>query len=244
MAIHYRTQGFFLKKEEKGEADFLFTVYTRDFGRLEILGRAIRKIQSKLRAGAREFCLSEIEFIQGKAYKTLTDAILIEEFKDIKRDLGKLKIAYQIAEVLDNLISGQEKDERIWNLLNETFQKLNNYSLLTTHYPLIYYFFLWSLLSFSGYQPQLYNCVLCDKKLEPKNLCWSSEGGGIICEDCFKNDFNLQKINTDIIKILRFLLQKKWQIINRLKISPLHLEQLKTISDNYLLHISGPPTPN
>ncbi len=34
MAIHYRTQGFILEKINRGEADQLFTVYTKDFGKL------------------------------------------------------------------------------------------------------------------------------------------------------------------------------------------------------------------
>jgi len=47
MFLKYRTQGLIFKKEERGEADQLFTVFTRDFGKLEVLGKAIRKISSK-----------------------------------------------------------------------------------------------------------------------------------------------------------------------------------------------------
>jgi len=39
MFTHYRTQGIFLKKEDRGEADQLFTIYTKDYGKLEILGK-------------------------------------------------------------------------------------------------------------------------------------------------------------------------------------------------------------
>ena len=89
---HYRTQGIFLKKEDRGEADQLFTVFAEDFGKLEILGRAIRKITSKLRSASSPFYLSEIEFIQGKTYKTLTDAILIDNFKNIREYPQRLNI--------------------------------------------------------------------------------------------------------------------------------------------------------
>ncbi len=248
VAIHYRTKGIILKKEERGEADFLFTIYTKDFGKLDILGKAIRKIKSKLRAGARDFCLSEIEFIQGKTYKTLTDAILIEEFKNLKTDLRKLKITYEITKILDNLVSGQEKDENIWNLLIETFQRLNSSQLSIINCQLLYYYvFLYNLFSFLGYQPQLYNCVLCGKKLEIEKLYWSPEEGGVVCKKCFNNideKSKLQKIDVEIIKILRLLLQKDWQTISKLKLSPIHLEKLKSISDDYLLHISGNIHPN
>ena len=200
MAIHYRTQGFFIKKADRGEADQLLTVYTKDFGKLEILGKAIRKIRSKLRAGAELFYLSEIEFIQGKAHKTLTDAILIENFPNIRKDLKKLAVAYKISETLDNLIKGQEPDKEIWDLLNETFEKLNKSWKL----EILYYYFLWNLFSILGYQPEIHNCSLHGKK-----------------------------INCDIIKILKVIFKKDWQILSRLKLEPLHLKLLKDVSQWY-----------
>ena len=127
MFVHYRTKAIILKKVDRREADQLFTLYTEDFGKLTVLGRAIRKISSKLRSGIEIFYLSEIEFIQGKAYKILTDAILIEKFNNIRKDLRKLTIATKIAEVLDNLIQDREPDERTWSLSLRVFKELNNY---------------------------------------------------------------------------------------------------------------------
>ncbi len=239
MAIHYRTQGFVLKKTDLREADQVFDIFTKDFGKLEILGRAIRKIKSKLRSGADLFYLSEVEFIQGKTYKTLTDAITIEKFKNIRNDLEKLKAAYKIAEVADSLIKGQERDEQIWNLLDEVFEKLNNYSLLTTSYSLIYYYFVWNLLSILGYQIDLYNCVICRKNLIPLKLYFSSEEGGIICAACFDKTNERIDISSEVIKILRLLLKKDWNILLRLKIQDSHKEELETISENYLSFIKG-----
>lgn len=228
MAVHYRTQGFVLKKNDLREADQVFSIYTQDFGKLKILGKAIRKIKSKLRAGAELFYLSEIEFIQGKTYKTLTDAIVIDKFKNTRSDLERSKIVYQIAETADNLISGQEKDEKIFNLLNEVFSILNNCKL-----KIVYYYFLWNLLSILGYQIDLYNCAVCQKKLVPQKLCFNSEEG-IICSECSGNLKDKSEISIDIIKILRLFLGKNWNILSRLKIQDLHKKELENISENYL----------
>ncbi len=146
MFVHYRTKGFILAKIDRGEADQLFTIYTKDFGKLEILGKAIRKISSKLRSGAELFYLSEIEFIQGKIYKTLTDVVLTDSFKGLRGGLGRLSLAFRTSEVLDGLVKGQEPDEKIWQLLNATFEKLSDCSLSAVHYSLAYYYFLWNLL--------------------------------------------------------------------------------------------------
>ena len=120
---HYRTRAVFLKQEGRGEADQLFTVFSKEFGKLEILGRAIRKITSKLRSSAQLFYLSEIEFIQGKNYKTLTDAVVIDKFKEMQERPEAMEALHKIA-VLFDLLGKEEADDRIWQLLLNTFQSL------------------------------------------------------------------------------------------------------------------------
>jgi DNA repair protein RecO (recombination protein O) len=126
MFVNYRTQGLILKKDDRGEADRLFTVYTKDFGKLAILGRGIRKISSKLRSGAEVFYLSEIEFIQGKAQKTLTDAALIENFDNLRQNLNRLKVAQEVASIADSALVAPEADPKIWDLLLRVFNKIND----------------------------------------------------------------------------------------------------------------------
>src|SRR3989344_3060193 len=139
MAVYYRTQGFIFKKKDILEVDRVFSIFTYDFGRLEIFGKAIRKITSKLRGGIEIFSLSEIEFIQGKNRKTLTDTIAIEKFSNIMQDPNKLEISYKIGDILDNFIKGQEKDKIVFVLLKETFNKLNSLKLQISGIQLIYY---------------------------------------------------------------------------------------------------------
>ena len=93
---------------------------------LDIFAKAIRKTVSKLRGGIDIFFMSEIEFIQGKNRKTLTDAVALEKFNNVSQDLERFQTANGIGEVLDNFIKGEEKDKDIFNLLNETFIKLND----------------------------------------------------------------------------------------------------------------------
>lgn len=155
MFIHYRTQGFIIKVADQAEADQLFTLYTKDFGKIEVLGKSIRKIKSKLRGGMQLFYLSEIEFIQGKNYKTLTDALLINNFFKIRHSLEKIEVAERILVVLDSLIKGQEADQEIWKLLNETLILLDEWKLKLEKNKLFYYYFFWNFISVLGYQPEL-----------------------------------------------------------------------------------------
>jgi len=237
MFLHYRTRGFILKKVDRGETDRIFTIYTKDFGKLELLAKAERKIKSKLRGGLELFYLSEIEFIQGKTYKTLTDTILIDNFKNLRGNLKRLAIAYRISEIFDTLVKGQEPDEKLWQLLAEVFEKLNTLHLRSSTLHLVYHYFLWNLLSILGYQPELYNCSLCQKKVAPEKLYFGLKEGGIICQNCFKSAKQASQIKPEIIKILRLILKQDWPTLSKLKIEAKYLKELSFVSQDYFSSI-------
>ncbi len=230
MATHYRTKGYVIKKTDLREADQLFTLYTQDFGKIDILGRAIRKIKSKLRPGAEILNYSEIEFIQGKGYKTLTDAVLINKFKDFKNDDQKARTAFRIAETLDQMIKAPEPDREIWQLLNDSFKKIDSLEI-------VYHYFLWNLLSLLGYQIDLYHCVACQKELVPLKLYFNPDEGGIVCAQCFDKINKRIDVCPQAVKIIRLLLTKEWEIIKRLKITEPHLNDLDKMGSCFLQKI-------
>jgi DNA repair protein RecO (recombination protein O) len=228
MFNYYRTVGFILGKKDRGESDRVFTIYTKDFGKLELLAKGERKITSKLRGGLELFFLSEIEFIQGKNYKTLTDTVLVDDFKELKKDLKILGVLYKISEVLDSLVKEAEPDEKIWELLKEVFEKLSNIKP-----EIVYYYFFWNFLSFLGYQPELYHCSLCQKKLSPESIYFSPKEGGLTCGQCEKSIEPARKIESDAIKIIRIIVKKDWPVLKKLKIKKEELKALKSVSNYY-----------
>ena len=237
MAVHYRTNAIVFKKEDQSEADRIFTVFTHDFGKLDIRAKAIRKINSKLRSGIDIFYLSEIEFIRGKNNKTLTDANAIKKNNDIARDFKKFKIAHEIAGALDKFIKGQQKDKEIWNLLVDIFEKLNDNQIAINNQQLIFYYFLWNFFSVLGYRPEILKCTLCQQRLNPYNIYFSNKEGGIICKKCLDSDTDAKKINSDIVKVLRLIFKKDWEILSKLKIELSSQYLFEKISNNYYHYV-------
>ncbi|MCX6723869.1 MAG: DNA repair protein RecO [Candidatus Staskawiczbacteria bacterium] len=237
MALKYKTRAFVFKKSDMGESDRFFSVFTEEFGRLEIFGKAIRKTASKLRSGIDIFFMSEIEFIQGKTRKTLTDAVATEKFNNVWQDLEKFKTANRIGEVLDNFIKGEQKDENVFNLLNETFTTLDKFQVPSSKFQALYYYFLWSLLSLLGYHPQVEKCNICQQKLNPYAIYFSDKIGGTICKKCLGHDASATKINSDIVKIFRLIFKKDWQMLSKLKIEVSSQKLFENVSENYYAYI-------
>ncbi len=237
MFTRYRVLGFVFGEQEKFEADKIFTIFTKDYGMIKVLGRAIRKIKSKLRAGIDFFYLSEIEFIQGKTYKTLTDAEVREKFTRIRKNLKKLKTAFKISQVLEVFLKFEEEDKKIWNLILDNFKKLNNCP--SNKSWVLFHYFLWNFFSYLGYEPELYNCILCQEKLSPLNLYFSSQEGGIVCKSCLKDTKKPAKISPELVKVLRIILKKDWQTLSKLKFNLELKEELKHISKKYYFYLKA-----
>ncbi len=238
MHQRYRTKGIFLKKKNQGEADQLFTIFTEQFGKIDVLAKAVRKITSKLRSGADVFYFSEIEFIQGKRFKTLTDALMIDKFSNIRQSSRYLATAAAVAELADSFITKDEKDAKIWQLLLDAFQRVNLVQPL--NYPTtqaLFYYFLWNFLAILGYPPELHHCPLCEKKLLPETFFFVPQEGGVVCWRCFssnglKNGL-WSNICVDTVKVLRVYLKDGWDLSGKLKIREDTQRNLLEISNNY-----------
>ncbi len=200
MFTHHRTEGVILSSRKRRDADEIFTLYTRDFGKLDVIGKSIRKSESKLKMNMSLFSLVEIGFIEGKKYNTLTDVSLISGFKEARKDLGKLSLLYRMSEVVLSLVYEQEKDGNIFLLLRESFSKIDRVSFSKDKLKLFYCFFTFNLLYFLGYKMYIEKCAFCGDVVV-KDCYFNAKEGGVVCQDCFlKNPSGIYLENVELLK--------------------------------------------
>lgn len=199
MFTHYRTEGIIIKKDKRFEADEHLTIYTKDFGKVGVIGKSIRKIKSKLRSSAELFCYSEIEFIRGRHYNILTASELTNSFPKIKSDLGKLSLAYRISFLVTSFLPEEEKDIKLWNFIKKSFSLLdflNKKEDKKQNFLTFYYYFTFHFLAIIGYKPEINECVIDGKKAQ----VFSPREGGMVCRECFrklKDPFTVKLKDTD-----------------------------------------------
>lgn len=201
MFTHYYTEGIILKKKPVRESDEIITLYTRDFGMINVIGRSIRKNSSKLRMSTSLFSQIEVGFIQGKSYNTLTDVRLTSSFKNVKNDIRKTSLFYRISEITISLIRGEERDEDIYLLLQNSFQKIDKIDLFGDSLKVFYYLFCFRLLCLLGHKIDVEKCVFCGEKVE-KKCFFDPQRGDVSCRKC------LQEIGKDIYLEEAWFLQK------------------------------------
>ena len=163
------------------EADKLYTLYTEKFGKVSVMGRSIRK--GKLHMGMSLFSLVEVGFIQGKSYNTLTDVVGLFNFTRSRQDLAKLSLFYRMSETLLSLIHGEEREKRVFDLLLETMNEVEERNLSAKEISLIHTHFSFRLLDLLGYRPVTEKCVVCKGGVNGESY-FSPSLSGVVCESC------------------------------------------------------------
>lgn len=121
----FKTEGVVLKRKDFGEADRLLTVYTKGQGKITVLAKGVRRITSR-RAGNVELLNLVVMYLhQGKNFLILTEAVALEVFDNIKKNLILSTYAYHIIEITDKLTAHSQADPILYHDLVEILSRLN-----------------------------------------------------------------------------------------------------------------------
>jgi len=120
----YKTVGLILNQKNFFEADRLLTVFTKDFGRLRLLAKSVRKLTSRKRGHLELFSQVKIVCAKGKNLDLITEAETVNNFPVLRRNLNRVRIAYLLCELVNDLTAENQEHDDVYQLL------LNNLLLL------------------------------------------------------------------------------------------------------------------
>lgn len=197
----YRTEAVILRRSDFGEADRMLTLFSARYGKRRVIAKGARKTTSR-RAGHIElFNRVELQLATGRNLDIVTDAQIVDPYKQLHEDLPRLSHAYYIAELVDKLTVDDEDNWPIYKLLIDTFAALNSTAAL----DLVARYFELHLLNLVGYRPYLFQCAICQEELTEDAERWSPAGGGMLCQRCAAREPHALPISLPAFKALRYL---------------------------------------
>ncbi|MGH7141905.1 MAG: DNA repair protein RecO [Candidatus Saccharimonadales bacterium] len=147
------TTGIILARVNFGEADRVLTVLTPDYGKLHLMAKGVRRIQSKLAGGIELFSISNITFIYGRgSIGTLISSRLIQHYGHIVNDIKRVQLGYDLIGLL-NKITEDNISAEYFDLLKETFLALDDLTIIE---DLVRTWFYAQLLRIGGHNPNLH----------------------------------------------------------------------------------------
>ncbi len=191
------TLAFILSSRPYKENDVIVSVFSRDFGKLSLLARGLKKQGSKMSAHLEPLVLSRVMIIKGKNFDYLSAAIIEKAYLNIRNDLSKIFCASEILSLFSELVKENEKDENLFNLLFNFLNLIESDKDFSEEKKIIFQLrFNLSFLKEIGYKPEMYNCLACGSRLEKGGNFFDIKNGGVICPTCaleIKNNKLLEK---------------------------------------------------
>ncbi len=130
----YKADGIILKRKNIGESDRILTIFTKEYGKLRIIAKGIRRVTSRRAPHLEVFTRVNTLLHRGKSLDSISEVEPVEIFEEIRGDLGRVSIAYLYCELIDALLPEKQEHRDIFDLLVHSLQTLNNKDSDDTYY--------------------------------------------------------------------------------------------------------------
>ena len=135
-----KTNGIVIKKIDHSEADRSLTLFTKNFGKMNINISGIRKSKKRHLNGADLFGISSFIFYKKGDYYILSSFELNEIFYNLRSNFEKLEISFHILEILNEFLIEGETRTNLYNLLMKSLRFLDKNKNPLKDYLILSYF--------------------------------------------------------------------------------------------------------
>lgn len=243
MFIEARTKGIVLASYDLNRADKIFICFTLDFGKIEIIGRGVKKSSSRLASHLESFIVSDFLIILGAKNYVLRSCFTLKNFLNLKRNLKLYFAASYLLELADKLTAANDPEPKIFFLLAESLNMLNK-TKDKKEMDFILLRFQLKLLDALGFRPRFDACVLCHGDLKNKNMFFSVKYGGVICNHCEEKDMDSLKFTARLAAEMEQISEKSIPSDNKTAVfaNKYSADILRQIGSLLVLHQLGKKT--
>jgi DNA repair protein RecO (recombination protein O) len=227
----YRVEAIILARRDWGEADRLIVLFSLEHGKVRVVAPGARKPTSRKSGHLELFTRGRFALARGRTFDKITQAQTIDYFPALQENLERLSTAYLLAELVERFLQEEDENALLYHLLIQALSLLNQGepSMLLLH------FFELKLLQYVGYEPQLFECQLCDNQLQPVDQFFSVNEGGAICPTCRQKErlpYISMSLNT--LKVLRLMQKADWTTVRRLRLNQELSHELERLLHRYI----------
>jgi len=226
----YKTEAIVLKKFNIGEADSIVTLFTPNLGKMRVVVKGVRRPKSRLGGHLDLLTQSSLLLAHGQNLDIITQGQTIESFNNVKTDLQCIGCAIYMSDLVDQFIVEGSENYPVYRLLCEglnVISEVRNKELFLRYFEL-------RLLDYLGYKPELRYCTSCRVPLAQTRNFFSINNGGVVCPECAESLQSLLPMSVDLLKVLRFVSDNEYGVINRLRINDNLANELEALIGSYI----------
>jgi len=120
----YKAEGIILKRRNVGETDRIVTIFTKEYGKIRVIAKGIRRIHSRRAPYLEIFSQVKLIIHHGRLLDSVSEVEGINDFHSLKSDLRKVSLAYLVCELVDTLLAERQEHRDVFELMRATLAKL------------------------------------------------------------------------------------------------------------------------
>lgn len=222
-------EGIVISETPYGENSKIINILTTD-GIVGCMAKGARGLKSSSRTGTSKLTYASF-IISKKSDKlgNLTSVDIIDDFRNIKKDITKISYATFLIELATQVMK-HNKNKDIYIILLSALKKINEGfdALVITNILEL------KFLEHLGVMPVLDSCSVCGTKTGIATL--SSSRGGYICNNCLRNE---SIVSDKTIKLIRMFYYVDIEKISSLEIGNQSKKEISDFLDDYYDRYTG-----
>ena len=206
----YNTEAVILRIRDHREDCRLFTIYSKELGKIRITARSVRKAKGKLKTHLQYFSALSLHVAKGRMHDIVAGVVTESNYRKLRKDLFAYGLASYCLEMVDRLVAEGYRDEVVYHLVLDLFQTLEKASLIRNKREMVLavHVFTISLVSHLGYAPTLNDCSVCHNEVEER-IFFSYLDGGSICSECKQKANQVEKLQEQTFQILAKMISRE-----------------------------------
>lgn len=222
-------EGIIVKEVDYGESSKILTVLTKEYGIISVISKGCKNLKSSLRSVSTilTYGVFQIYYKENKL-STLSDVDVINNFKNIKKDIYKLSAVSYLMDL--SIQVSKESINNVYDILINSILKIEqgfDFNVIINIVEL-------KLLENLGVLPILDSCAICGNKTSIITI--SGNSGGYICKDCRTNEII---VSDKTIKLIRMFYYVDISRIDHLEISSQIKKEINDFLNEYYEKYTG-----
>lgn len=228
--MYLKIQGLVLRRTEYNDHDVLLTILSRQHGKLTAKARGLRRKNSPLTAQCQLLSFSEFTLFEYRGMYTINEAVTIELFHELRRDLVKLSLGTYFAQAAEVVSQEDLPNPELQSLVLNCLYAL---SKLNEAEEKVKAAFELRLSCIAGFQPDLGGCAACGNAWPDR---FDIKEGRLECTACRspESDGIRMPVSPGVLQAMRYLTECDSRRLFAFRLPPESMEELGNVTEAYL----------
>jgi DNA repair protein RecO (recombination protein O) len=211
----------------------LYTLYTLEQGKVQLVAKGVRKSEAKLAGQLETLIQGLVIAVKGNGMGKIAGAVAEKNVSYLRSDADILKRVLETVNVFERLVGWDEPDAELFNLLaiylalsdDLAKEKQAEKAMLLAEG------FLFQLFARLGYAIETGACVVSGNKLRSgQRHFFSPSAGGVLAGEHIHNAHNAFPVSESAIKLMRIFLSNKLESLSRVRVNEKEFREVRQAS--------------